>query len=283
MMELWYQIVSLLPFEWAQPGTMLFMKNALLGVLVLCPLLGLLSTHVVTGKMSFFSDALGHSAFTGIAIGSICGMAFPMAAAVVLSILFALLFTYVQRKSTLSGDTIIGVFSSTAVAAGILIATWGGGSFTKFNSYLIGDILSVKPLEIGILFLVLAAVVLLWCLFSNRLFLSVLHPNLANSRGIQVGLIQSLFTVVIAVVVTLALSWVGLLVINSLLVLPGAAARNLSKNLRQYHLFSVLGALVCGILGLMASYYWGCSTGAAVSLLLAIYFFLSFLLHRLAK
>lgn len=283
MMELWYSIVSLLPFEWAEPGTMLFMKNALLGILVLCPLLGLLSTHVVTGKMSFFSDALGHSAFTGIAIGSICGMAFPMAAAVLLSVLFALLFTYVQRKSTLSGDTIIGVFSSTAVAAGILIATWGGGSFTKFNSYLIGDILSVKPAEIGVLFLVLIAVVVLWCLFSNSLFLSVLHPNLANSRGLKVGLIQSLFTVVIAVVVTLALSWVGLLVINSLLVLPGAAARNLSKNLRQYHLFSVLGALVCGILGLMASYYWGCSTGAAVSLLLAIYFFLSFALHRVMK
>lgn len=283
MMELWYSIVSLLPFEWAQPGTMLFMKNALLGILVLCPLLGLLSTHVVTGKMSFFSDALGHSAFTGIAIGSICGMAFPMAAAVLLSVLFALLFTYVQRKSTLSGDTIIGVFSSTAVAAGILIATWGGGSFTKFNSYLIGDILSVKPGEIGVLFLVLIAVVVLWCLFSNSLFLSVLHPNLANSRGLKVGLIQSLFTVVIAVVVTLALSWVGLLVINSLLVLPGAAARNLSKNLRQYHLFSILGALVCGILGLMASYYWGCSTGAAVSLLLAVYFFLSFMLHRLLK
>lgn len=283
MMELWYGIVSLLPFEWAEPGTMLFMKNALLGILVLCPLLGLLSTHVVTGKMSFFSDALGHSAFTGIAIGSICGMAFPMAAAVLLSVLFALLFTYVQRKSTLSGDTIIGVFSSTAVAAGILIATWGGGSFTKFNSYLIGDILSVKPAEIGVLFLVLIAVVVLWCLFSNSLFLSVLHPNLANSRGLKVGLIQSLFTVVIAVVVTLALSWVGLLVINSLLVLPGAAARNLSKNLRQYHLFSILGALVCGILGLMASYYWGCSTGAAVSLLLAVYFFLSFALHRVMK
>lgn len=283
MMELWYGIVSLLPFEWAEPGTMLFMKNALLGILVLCPLLGLLSTHVVTGKMSFFSDALGHSAFTGIAIGSICGMAFPMAAAVLLSVLFALLFTYVQRKSTLSGDTIIGVFSSTAVAAGILIATWGGGSFTKFNSYLIGDILSVKPAEIGVLFLVLMAVVVLWCLFSNSLFLSVLHPNLANSRGLKVGLIQSLFTVVIAVVVTLALSWVGLLVINSLLVLPGAAARNLSKNLKQYHLFSILGALVCGILGLMASYYWGCSTGAAVSLLLAVYFFLSFALHRVMK
>lgn len=280
MMDIWYGIVSLLPFEWAEPGTMLFMKNALLGILVLCPLLGLLSTHVVTGKMSFFSDALGHSAFTGIAIGSICGMAFPMVAAVVFSVVFSLLFTYVRRKSTLSGDTIIGVFSSTAVAAGILIATWGGGSFTKFNSYLIGDILSVSPTEIGLLALVLLGVVILWCVGSNGLFLSVLHPNLSGSRGVKVGAVQALFTVVIAVVVTLALSWVGLLVINSLLVLPAAASRNFAKNLRQYHLFSVLGALICGILGLMASYYWGVSTGAAVSLLLAVYFFVGFLLRR---
>jgi zinc transport system permease protein len=180
----------------------------------------------------------------------------------------------------MSGDTIIGVFSSTAVALGIFIATWGGGSFTKFNSYLIGDILSVTPWEIGLLALVLAVVVVLWCLQSNRLFLSELHPNLADSRGVQVGKTQGLFTVVIAVVVTLALSWVGLLVINSLLVLPAAASRNLAKNLRQYHLFSVVGALVCGILGLMTSYYWGCSTGAAISLLLAVYFFVGFLFRR---
>ena len=280
MMEIWYRIVSLLPFSWADYGSMLFMKNALLGILVLCPLLGLLSTHIVTGRMSFFSDALGHSAFTGIAIGAICGMAFPMGAAVALSVVFALLFNYVHSHSTLSGDTVIGVFSSTAVAIGILVATWGGGSFAKFNSYLIGDILSVSPMEIGLLALVLLAVVVLWVVASNRLFLSVLHPNLAQSRGIRVGLVEGTFTVVIAVVVTISLSWVGLLVINSLLVLPAAAARNLAGNLRQYHLFSILGALVCGILGLMASYYWGCSAGAAVSLLLAVYFFGGFLLRR---
>lgn len=280
MMSLWYQIVSLLPFEWAEPGSMLFMKNALLGILVLCPLLGLLSCHIVSGKMSFFSDALGHSAFTGIAIGAICGMAFPMGAAVIFSTLFALLFTLVKHRSALSGDTVIGVFSSTAVALGILIATWGGGSFTKFNSYLIGDILSVSPAEIGFLALVLLGVLLIWGFFSNALFFTELHPALAASRGVQVGVIQGLFTVVIAVVVTLALPWVGLLVINSLLVLPAAAARNFAKNLRQYHLLSVLGALVCGISGLMASYYWGCSTGAAISFLLAVCFFAGFLLRR---
>lgn len=121
-----------------------------------------------------------------------------------MSVLFALLFTYVQRKSGLSGDTVIGVFSSTAVAFGIFISTLGGGSFTKFNSYLIGDILSVTPPEIGLLFLVLVVVAGLWYLTSDRLFLSVLHPNLASSRGVQVGLVQGVFTVVIAVVVTMA-------------------------------------------------------------------------------
>ena len=279
-MEVWYHIVSLLPFEWAQPGTMLFMKNALLGILVLCPLLGLLSCHVVTGNMSFFSDALGHSAFTGIAIGSICGMAFPLGMAVLLSAVFALLFTYVRRRSNLSGDTVIGVFSSTAVALGILIATWGGGSFTKFNKYLIGDILSVTPGEIGALALVLLAVAALWVLCSNQLILTAIHPQLASSRGVKTARNETFFTVVIAVVVTLAMSWVGLMVINSLLVLPAASARNVAKNVRQYHLFSVLGALVASVAGLILAYYLGCSAGATIALLLALFFAVTFALRR---
>lgn len=100
-MSLWYTLVELLPFEWAQPGSMYFMKNALLAVLVISPLLGLLSTMVVTNRMSFFSDALGHSAFTGIAIGSLCGLAEPMWCAVVFAVAFSLLFTYVRRKSNM--------------------------------------------------------------------------------------------------------------------------------------------------------------------------------------
>ena len=129
-MELWYSLVELLPFEWAAPGTMYFMKNALLAVLVISPLFGILSTMVVTNRMSFFSDALGHSAFTGIAIGTLCGLADPMWAAILLAAAFALLFTYVQRRSNMASDTVIGVFSSTAVALGIFLSTLNGRSFT---------------------------------------------------------------------------------------------------------------------------------------------------------
>ena len=276
-MTLWYALCDALGAEFLSLN---FMKNALLAVIVMAPLFGLLSTMIVTGKMSFFSDALGHSGFTGIAIGVLCGAALPIWWAVGLAVAFALLFSFVRSRSSQSADTIIGVFSSTAVALGIFIATMGGGSFTKFNKYLIGDILSVTPGEIGALALVLLAVAALWVLCSNQLILTAIHPQLASSRGVKTARNETLFTVVIAVVVTLAMSWVGLMVINSLLVLPAASARNVAKNVRQYHLFSVLGALVASVAGLILAYYLGCSAGATIALLLALFFAVTFALRR---
>ena len=271
-MNLWYALVDLLPFEWAEPGSMFFMKNALLAVLVISPLFGLLSTMVVESRMSFFSDALGHSAFTGVAVGTLCGLAEPMWCAVAFSIVFALLYSFVRKKSHMASDTVIGVFSSTAVALGIFISTLGGGSFTKFNTLLIGDILSVSPARIGLLAVVLLLVAALWFTSINRMILSSTHPALADSRGIDVFWQQALFATAIAVVVTITMTWVGLLVINSLLVLPGAAARNIARNLRQYHLFSLLLAILSGIAGLMTSYYAGSSAGASITLYLALCF-----------
>ena len=280
MMALWYSLWDTLPIEMFHWD---FMKNALLAILLLSPLFGLMSTMIVTGRLSFFSDALGHSAFTGIAIGCICGVAAPTWVAVLFSVLFALLFSYVRSRSNHAADTLIGVFSSTAVALGIFIATLGGSSFTKFNRYLIGDVLSVTPAQIGILSLVLLAVVIFWVLFSNRLTLVSIHPQLASSRGMKTTAMQMLFTVAIAVVVTLAISWVGLLILNSLLVLPGASARNISRNLKQYHGFSILLALIAGIGGLIASYYLGASAGASISLILALCFAISFCFRKVGS
>ena len=276
-MEFWYSLCDLTGIEMLRWP---FMKDALLAILVMTPLFGILSTMIVTGKMSFFSDALGHSAFTGIAIGCIFGAALPTVVAVIFSVVFALIFSYVRSRSNQAADTLIGVFSSAAVALGIFIATLDGGSFTKYNTYLIGDILSVTPGEIGILAIVLLVVLVFWVLFSNRLTLTAIHPQLASSRGIPIKLSNTVFTVLIAVVVTLAIPSVGLLILNSLLVLPGAAARNVAKNLRQYHGFSVVFALFAGIGGLVVSYFLGASTGASISLLLALIFVVTFCLRK---
>ena len=276
-MSLWYAICDILPFEMLQWD---FMKNALLAVVLMAPLFGLTSTMIVTGRMSFFSDALGHSAFTGIAIGCICGIANPTWSAVLFAILFALLFSFVRSRSNQAADTLIGVFSSGAVALGIFVATFGGGSFTKYNKYLIGDILSVSPTELLLLAIGLVIVVIFWVLCSNRLALTAIHPQLASSRGISVKGSQPLFTTAIAVIVTLAISWTGLLILNSLLVLPGASARNVARNLKQYHLLSVLFALIAGLGGLVVSYAFGASAGATISLGLTLIFIITFSLRK---
>ena len=279
-MELWYAILSVLPFEWAAPGQMYFMKHALLAVLVISPLFGILSTMVVHSKMSFFSDALGHSAFTGMAIGALCGFNEPTWAAVIFALVFALLFNLVRRRSALASDTVIGVFSSSAVALGIFLSTLGGRSFTKFNNLLIGDILSVEPGKIGLLAVILVLVMGLWLVSFNDLMLSAIHPALADSRGVQVFWQETLFSMAIAVVVTVSMTWIGLMVINSLLVLPAAAARNVARNMGQYHLLSLLGAVLAGIAGLMTSYYIGASAGASITLYLAVWFLITFVCRK---
>lgn len=276
-MNFWYILCQATGIEMLQWQ---FMCNALLAILIMGPLFGMMSTMVVTGRMSFFSDALGHSAFTGIAIGCLCGMTMPIWAAVIFSLVFSLLFSFVRSRSNQAADTLIGVFSSAAVALGIFVATLGGGSFTKYNKYLIGDILSITPGEIGLLALVLLGVLILWVLLSNRLTLTVVHPQLASSRGIPIGLGQTLFSAAIALIVTLTISSVGLLILNSLLVLPGASARNVAKNMRQYHGYSVLFALLSGVTGLVVSYGLGSSAGAAISLTLALIFAVTFCFRR---
>mgnify|MGYP002226326192 CR=1 FL=1 len=215
-----------------------------------------------------------------MAIGALCGFSEPTWAAVLFSLVFALLFNFVRRRTRLASDTVIGVFSSTAVALGIFISTLGSRSFTKFNSLLIGDILSVEPEKIALLAGILLVVLVLWGLSFNQLMLSAVHPALADSRGVKVFWQETVFSVAIAVVVTVSMTWVGLLVINSLLVLP--AARGTEHLPEHVPIPPVLPALCggAGIAGLMTSYYIGSSAGASITLYLAGIFLVTFLLRK---
>jgi len=277
MLELWYQIVDfVLPFEWTNHE---FMKNALLAVLLLTPLFGLLGTMVVSNRMAFFSDSIGHGAFTGIAIGALLGGIRPVWGAILFSLFFAITITVIKNKSSASTDTVIGVFSSTAVAIGLVIMS-AGGKFNQYSSYLVGDLLSIAPFEILLLFVAFIAVIILWLLIFNKVLLISINQSLAASRGVNTLLVEMLFTAAIAVVVTITIQWVGLLIINSLLVLPAAASRNITQNVRQYHALSVAASMFSGVTGLIASYYWNTVTGATIVLIAAVLFFILFLLRK---
>lgn len=258
-----------------------FMRNALIAVLIITPLFGVLGTMIVNKKMAYFSDALGHSALTGIAVGVILGVTDTTLSMVIFAIVFALLLNKISSMNTASTDTIISVFSSCAVAIGLAILS-RGGNFSKYSSILVGDVLSITPGEIWLLVVIFAVTFLFWGVAFNMLNAISIHKTLAKSKGIPVKLIENLFAVLIALIVMLSIKWVGILIINALLILPAASSRNIASNMREYHLFAVIFSLFSGIVGLIVSFYTNVATGPMIVILASIIYFLTFLYNRKA-
>lgn len=276
-MSLYHAWIShILPFSW---GHYQFMQNALLAVLIVSPLLALMGTMVVNNKMAFFSDSIGHSTLTGLAIGVMLGMGNPLWAMLIFAAGLAVLISLVKNATRFSADTIIGVFASTAVALGVLLLSMGGG-FNKYTRFLIGDLLSITDQELILLLGVSLVVIVVWLYFYNRLLLGSINPSLATSRGIRVQALDTLFSVLLAVTVTLSIQWVGILIINSLLVLPAATARNLASDMRQYSLIAIGTGLFAGLTGLVASFYLDAATGATIVLISSLLFAASLILKR---
>ena len=280
MMDTLYSILgAILPSEAYQYT---FMKNAFLAVLLLTPLLGLLGTMAVNHQMAFFSDALGHSALTGIGLGIILGLRNDLVAMLVFGIIWAILICVIKQSGSASTDTVISVFSSTSVAAGLLILA-RGGKFAKYSSLLIGDVLAVTPSDLLWLLLALIGTIVLWALLYNSLLLTSVDSFLARSRGIKTRLVECAFVVMVAVAVMLSIRWVGVLLINALLILPAAAGRNIARSSRQHAVWSVVLALFSGIVGLTLSYYLDTSAGASIVLVSALCYAVSLAVRSFRK
>ena len=279
-MDVIYTVLEfLLPFEFIDYT---FMKNALLAILLITPIFAILGTMIVNNKMAFFSDALGHSALTGIAIGMLLGISNINISMILFAVIFALLLNFIKNKTTYGADTIISVFSSIAIALGLAILAQTG-NFNKYSSYLVGDILSITPAEILYLFITFIAIMLFWYFMFNKLNVISINKTLAKSRGINTKLIANIFVILIAVIVMISIRWIGILLINSLLILPAAASRNIAKNMRSYHLLSVIFSMFSGIVGLILSYYWNIPTGPMIVIISGIIYFVTFAKKLLQK
>ena len=202
-----------------------FMRHAFLAAVLIA----------VNNKMAFFSDALGHSAFTGIGLGVLLGMQEPLLAMLAFGIFLGLVITKVKSANMVSSDTVISVFSSAAMALGIVILSARGGR------------------------------------------------SLAASRGVRVMLVENIFVIMVAVAVMVSIRWVGILMINSLLILPAAAARNITSSAGSYHWTATVFGLLSSVVGLWVSYSCGTSAGATMVLTAAVLFFLTYLIGKSRK
>jgi len=262
--------------SWTHYG---FMRMALYAVLLIAPLYALLGTMVVDGRMAFFSDSLGHSAMTGIALGVLLGLETPLWAMLVFGVLYALLLSFVKSRGAASTDTTISVFSSSFMALGIVLLSKGGG-FARYSAYLVGDLLSITKGELNAAAVILLLTILFWFFGYNSLMFSSINPSLSASRGVRTRLIETAFACLLAVVVMISIRWVGILIISALLVLPAASARNVARNIRSYHLLSLILALLCGAGGLLLSFALDTASGATIVLLLTVCYTVTLLLRQ---
>lgn len=278
-MDTIYNLLGLLPGLETR-----FMRQALLGLLLLTPMTAMLGVHVLNFRMAFFSDAVGHSAFAGLALGLILA-APPHTAALVFGVLVGLGIMAVQRRSGLSADASIGIVFSAVVAFGLAVVSRAPGIGRQIQQYLYGDILTITSAEIAVLAILLAVIVIFEILGWNRMLALALSPSLARVDGVSAGFWQYVFAGLLALVVMFCVRAVGVLLVTAMLIVPAAAARNLARDMRGMFWYSILVAASSGAAGLwLSAQEWlATASGATVILVACVWFAVSSLVAKARK
>ncbi len=272
---------GLLPSDFQYP----FLIRGILCVLVLAPVLGGLSHLVVTRRMAFFSAALGQAALTGVAIGLLLGepLNAPYGGMFGFCLLSTLAMVYVKRRATLPPDTLIGVFHALTLGLGLclLVALTRQFNVHQVESVLFGSLLTVTDGDLLLLVVVGAIVAILLAREYNRLLLDSLSPPLAGVAGASSVYLEYFFAVLLTLSIVVSLKIIGALLVEALVVVPAAAARNVARSTRGYLVWSVAVAFAAGIGGLGVSTRLVVPTGGAVVLAVSAIFFLTLASARL--
>ncbi|MBD3372592.1 MAG: metal ABC transporter permease [Candidatus Coatesbacteria bacterium] len=270
---------------WLLPGDlggMLFLQRALVAGIFLATAAGILGVGVVGHRLSYFSNAVSHSSFTGVAVGLLSGIS-PYLTLVAFAVLVGLAITALRRRGSLATDTVVGVVFATVMALGIALLSAYRGLGRELSVYIYGDILTLTDTEVLLTLVCLLAAVIFAALFFNKLALTAVSPAVARASGVRVAALEYAHAALIAAVVAVAVRAVGILFVTALLILPAAAARNLAR--RQGTMFwwaAGLGAL-SAVGGILASVVLNTATAASIILVGAVLFGVSLVIARLRR
>jgi zinc transport system permease protein len=269
-----YNLVAcLLPFECLQAR---FMQQALVGLVLLAPMAAAMGVQVVSFRMAFFSDAISHSAFAGVALGLIFSVN-PHWTMPLFGLLVGLGIMAVQRHSALSSDTIIGVFFSAAIAFGLAVVSRDRTVARDLQRFLYGDILTIGDGEVLGLIGLFAALMAFQAWGYNRMLYIGLNPTLAKAHRVRVALCQYVFAGLLALIVMFSVWAVGVLLVTAMLIVPAAAARNFARCAGGMFWWSLVVSMTSAIAGLLISAQdWAATaTGATIILIACLWFLVS--------
>ncbi|OLS58911.1 metal ABC transporter permease [Pseudomonas putida] len=288
-----YEEFRLLIQGWASSGYLPealaygFVVNALLAGLMIGPVLGGLGTLVVVKRFAFFSEAVGHAALTGVAIGILLGEPYtgPYGSLFGYCLLFGILLNYLRNRTGLSPDTLIGVFLSVSLALGasLLLMLAGKINVHILENVLFGSVLTVSGHDLVVLGIVGSLVLALALPLYNRIMLASFNPQLAAVRGVAVKRLDYLFVVLVTLVTVAAVKVIGAILVGALLVIPAAAARLVSQSLKGFFFTSVLIATFSTLIGILLPIVFDLPvpSGAAIILVAGSFFALAALARGL--
>ena len=246
--------------------TELYMLRALAAAALLAPTCALLGVFVTARRMSFFSDTIAHGALAGVALGVWFGMTELTVPMILFSLLVAAAILWIKENTDLMTDTIMALLLSGSVAFGMIILKLLGGSLARIHGYLFGDILAVGTQDV-VFAALLFAVVFGWTFWKlSQLTLLSAHEEMAHVCGISVKALNYVFILGLTITVAMSIRLLGIILVTALLVVPPAAARNISQNLRQQIIYSQLLGLSAGVVGIVASFQFDVPCGPAIVL-----------------
>ena len=261
-----------------------FMQQALVGLVLLAPMCAAMGVQVVNFRMAFFSDAISHSAFAGVAIGLLAALDVRWSM-IALAVLIGILITAVGRRSSLSIDTVIGVFFSAVVAFGLAVVSRERHVARNVQMFLFGDILTIGTSEILWEALLFVALMAFQVIGYNRLLYVGLNPALAGAHRVRTRVYQYVFAALLSLVVIFSVWAVGVFLVTALLIVPAATARNLARSAGGMFWWALGVGLSSAVAGLLLSAQpWArTATGATIVLCAVAWFVVSAVLAAARK
>lgn len=265
--------------------TYAFVVNGFLCALVVGPLLGGVGTMVVAKRMAFFSQAVGNAALTGVAIGVIIGESYtaPYVSMFSFCILFGLFLNFARNRTRMSSDTLIGVFLSISLAIGATALLWVSAKVNThiLDTVMFGSILTVNDTDISVLLAVTLLILLTALPLYNHMLLASLNPSLAHVRGVKVHLLEYAFVLLITILTVACVKIIGAVLVEALLLIPAAAARNVNRSIRGFVLWSMAFSTISCLVGIYAPMRWDLPvpSGGAIILVGALIFLVTLIIR----
>ena len=253
-----------------------FFTRALIAGIGIALVAGPLGCFIIWRKLAYMGDTLSHAALLGVALALLFDVEIVFAVFLI-SGLISLSLLYLQGRARLSGDTLLGLLSHSALALGLVALAFMPWVRTDLMGLLFGDILAVSKSDLAIIWAGGACILLALFAIWRPLFAKTVNAEIAEAEGLPTKRADICFMILVAAAIAISIKIVGVLLITALLIIPAATARRFSSGPEQMAVLAALIGVLSVLSGLFGSLQWDTPSGPSIIVAAFVFFLVSLL------